>query len=1242
MLLLLLFFSLIKLKEFKIKSNGLNSILEILSLACVACQRDALMLDEYKNPLIEFARSFLFSQQQSLGVDSIVATADSSIYINFLQFWLSILIELQARGGTLVYECYLCALDTVKRIYMSSIEWKRNVAHSIIAFISMPWLCSENAGLDLDMFKDKTIKQCSGWIAAAAAGAQSINSSSAVSIMKIRCIQMICMLPKNVCPQWRTQMLTRCVRDESDEELRMCSIKYMPYLIYFLGVSANSIVSQLVQPAMRDERSPHIFKAYASLMGIICCVLSRKSIVIRRRNYECGQASLNDAGDVGDDGSDDDHVDENNDDTGDEWSELADHFEMLCTCCDRLKIEKRLLPACTRAKNIDLLNLFYNRPKHVDTHMLMQFVQSLCRHHGSTADSTSVNERLVAEVHSTALKSFERALNHVEFGKQLDKQALASHDLLGEVGQLHQQHPQALTTNTNSNLTYIYKEALTLFSDDTLDSLARFDFCRFGIPRLASHSHGAQRGLPSSTSLTNLNSSSGSGGDDSTASALLISINTLSDAVNSGMVSSSTASLSETQLDHNFNLELQLCELYVRAKSSKNLMELYMYIVALGAYALNLRQRSVCCDEYMFVCVKHLLEIFDSNEANRWSKLASSLAQRQLFTLSKRVNMQELLAEFEERVCDLAAESIYNSIRQNLQHGYLQKTNYALKDLLRVFNVHDSSKFVINYQRYIVPLLLARASTPASGDLITKSLVFLSKKIGAHMRPTQLIEDNFPYIFTYTTLNSNDIGHVFHYITDEARLDIDKLVNYNKQRLFNELLSKCGEKAYRVKVWQAVCMLSAQSADEAQALAGMAPPDEARIVKSIESGLLAALIHFDMCLMRSSINQKEKCHVLESLNVLIGLLGPTVITGVRYKIMTTLKLAMQQCSRFSELICKLWDTFLRNVDKSALGAILNQVSVNLLQLIDAQPYKIGKIFEYLIVQNKEHLEGYFNELYFIPEHSCLQQVNQVLRKHVDVKCIMEQSILFGAVSSSSSTTGSSSTSGGTSSSDVSGLKALVYLIKHYLKGAHHENADLRVKALERLYALFKEKSSQILHLIQRQENTQIVSDIVLALLNGCRDTDMRAKHLVAACMGEIGAIDPAYVMITNGSNTSTVASGKRISSNALVPSASAIGTAASATSTTHSNSSAINSLVSSSSLLNASNELLIGTNCVGDESAEFSENFAYLLIIELSKAYLAARNTHEQDSASYAIQECLKLYGCSGPIGGAGRWFFCF
>ena len=97
------------------------------------------------------------------------------------------------------------------------------------------------------------------------------------------------------------------------------------------------------------------------------------------------------------------------------------------------------------------------------------------------------------------------------------------------------------------------------------------------------------------------------------------------------------------------------------------------------------------------------------------------------------------------------------------------------------------------------------------------------------------------------------------------------------------------------------------------------------------------------------------------------------------------------------------------------------------------------------------------------------------------------------------------------------LKHNCFIFFFNKRGSQHENADLRVKALEKLYSLFKEKRAQIIYMIERQENCQIVSEIVIALLNGCRDSDPRAKLLFGSCLGEIGAVDPAYIMATSGS-----------------------------------------------------------------------------------------------------------------------------
>jgi hypothetical protein len=132
--------------------------------------------------------------------------------------------------------------------------------------------------------------------------------------------------------------------------------------------------------------------------------------------------------------------------------------------------------------------------------------------------------------------------------------------------------------------------------------------------------------------------------------------------------------------------------------------------------------------------------------------------------------MHNLLTEFEEKVCEIVANTIYETIelvcekstaRQNLalSSSYLQNANHSLKRILKVFNCSDSCSFIRSYQRFLVPYLTHRATNETNKNkIITKSIEFLSRKLNSNV--TKLIENNFPFIFTYTTLNSNGIGKI--------------------------------------------------------------------------------------------------------------------------------------------------------------------------------------------------------------------------------------------------------------------------------------------------------------------------------------------------------------------------------------------------------------------------------------------------------------------------------------------------
>ena len=259
----------------------------------------------------------------------------------------------------------------------------------------------------------------------------------------------------------------------------------------------------------------------------------------------------------------------------------------------------------------------------------------------SNSNEISKRDLQINEIKSKLLKNMDRTLNHLEFGRQLHKETI-SHDIfdLVTMAQIAKNSTSTLSNQqSNCNLTYIYKEALNLFSDISLNPLIRYDFSRFTIPKMICF-------FINDLYLNQQQMSTISSIRVNDRSITLPNLLTNEAVINAMSVSIySLSSQTDSQLEHNFNLESQLCEGFLRAKSSKNIQDLYMYMISLGRFTLSLKK----CDEHMFVSVKHLLEIFDSNENDNWSSFTSALAQRQLFILSKRINMQELLGEFEEK-----------------------------------------------------------------------------------------------------------------------------------------------------------------------------------------------------------------------------------------------------------------------------------------------------------------------------------------------------------------------------------------------------------------------------------------------------------------------------------------------------------------------------------------------------------------------------------------------------------------
>ena len=81
------------------------------------CQHDPFLIEEYKNPLIEFSRSFLFIQNIS-SQPQIDNKSNDSIFIQLLLYWTCILND--AKNSMFIHLSYIHALNNMKSIFLSS------------------------------------------------------------------------------------------------------------------------------------------------------------------------------------------------------------------------------------------------------------------------------------------------------------------------------------------------------------------------------------------------------------------------------------------------------------------------------------------------------------------------------------------------------------------------------------------------------------------------------------------------------------------------------------------------------------------------------------------------------------------------------------------------------------------------------------------------------------------------------------------------------------------------------------------------------------------------------------------------------------------------------------------------------------------------------------------------------------------------------------------------------------------
>ncbi|GFR86846.1 serine/threonine-protein kinase atr, partial [Elysia marginata] len=371
----------------------------------------------------------------------------------------------------------------------------------------------------------------------------------------------------------------------------------------------------------------------------------------------------------------------------------------------------------------------------------------------------------------------------------------------------------------------------------------------------------------------------------------------------------------------------------------------------------------------------------------------------------------------------------------------------------------------------------------------------------------------------------------------ETDFSLGNLLRLDFQRVHNELLLHLS--SHYQQVFNGLKTLAA---NDEQYKGSKDIDSTEQMAQYLEPRLLGVLAFFDAQLMNSNITMQDKELALKSVISIIRLMGSKHITTIRHKVMNTLRLALNfREAKFVEISCKAWNCFVKSIELPLLGPMMSQVVATLLPLLQILPEQVVQIINYMIVENQAQLHKYFQDIYFLPDISELLEANAILKRMGDKSA---------------------------SDTDLKGI------LSRSIKGILHESLDVRAHALSKLRKILKDRWAELNNFVMNSEPAEpILSELVSALLSGCRETDANTQILYGQCLGELGAIDPGRLDLISKSPIAKLSS--------FHPSI--------------------------------------------DE-----DDFAFGLINIIVKAFLAATEPRVQDCAAFALQELLQIYEISG------------
>nr|XP_033814332.1 serine/threonine-protein kinase ATR isoform X1 [Geotrypetes seraphini] len=483
--------------------------------------------------------------------------------------------------------------------------------------------------------------------------------------------------------------------------------------------------------------------------------------------------------------------------------------------------------------------------------------------------------------------------------------------------------------------------------------------------------------------------------------------------------------------------------------------------------------------ELVLFSVLHLLHCLLSKSP---SVAGAAYTEIRSLAAAKAIRLQTFFSQYKKPICQFLVESLH--ARQAglsstpSQNKEMQKREAAhcrevaldvLSEVASVFDFPDLNRFLTRTLQLSLPYLAAKASATASALIRT-----IAKQLNVNHR--EILVNNFKYIFSHLvcSCSKDELERALHYLQNETDIELGSLLRQDYQGLHNELLLRIGEHYEQVFNGLAILASFATSDDPYHGPRDITLPE--MMADYLQPKLLGILAFFNMQLLSSSIGIEDKKMALNSLVSLMKLMGAKHISSVRVKMMTTLRTGLRYKEDFPELCCRAWNCFVRCLDHAYLGSLLSHIIVALLPLLHIQPKETVAIFHYLIVENRDVVQDFLHEIYFLPDHPELKNIQIVLQEY---------------------------------RKETSKSTDLQTALQLSMKAIQHENVDVRIHALTSLKeTLYKDQAELVKYATDSETVEPVISQLVTVLLIGCQDANSRARLLCGECLGELGAIDP--------------------------------------------------------------------------------------------------------------------------------------